>query len=270
MGLIMNNYQFLNVKKESKVLTLTINRPDQMNAINTDLNHELEDAINHFSADDDLWVAVLKGSGSKAFSAGGDIKAMSEAANGGKPYIVPKTGYGGLTNRHDLNKPIIAAVNGLAMGGGFEIALACDLIIAADHATFALPEPLIGVVAYAGGMHRLSRQIGTKRAMQLLLCCQTIDAKTALDWGIVNQVVPLEKLDETVDAVVQSILRSAPLAIQATKACINKGSNYSLEEALAMQDTEGYPELEKMRGSQDILEGIKAFTEKRKPQWQAK
>lgn len=266
----MNPYQFLNVKKESKVLTLTINRPDQMNAINTELNHELEDAFNDFSNDDELWVAVLRGAGSKAFSAGGDIKAMSEAANGGKPYIVPKTGYGGLTNRHNLNKPIIAAVNGLAMGGGFEIALACDLIIAADHATFALPEPLIGVVAYAGGMHRLYRQIGTKRAMQLLLCSETIDAKTALDWGLINEVVPLEKLDETVNAKVQSILRSAPLAIQATKACVNQGANLSLEEALALQDNKGYPELEKMRTSQDILEGIKAFTEKRKPQWQGK
>lgn len=256
-------------RTEGHVLYITINRPERMNAIDTKTNHALEEAFDRYAADDSLWVAVIRGAGEKAFSAGGDIKAMNEAIDGGEEYKVPKTGYGGLTSRFDLDKPVIAAVNGFAMGGGFEIALAADLVIAADHAVFALPEPLIGVVAYAGGMHRLPREIGMKRAMQLLLTGETIDANKALDWGIVNDVVPVAELDDAVERWVKRLLKAAPLAVQATKQCVQRGVSMDIENAMAAQEDGSLPALEKMRKSKDIIEGITAFAAKRKPQWTA-
>lgn len=262
-----NNKDKVLCHAEGRVFYITINRPERMNAIDTETNHLLEDALNRYAADDSLWVAVIRGAGEQAFSAGGDIKAMNEAANGGEQYRVPKTGYGGLTSRFDLDKPVIAAVNGLAMGGGFEIALAADLVIAVDNATFGLPEPLIGVVAYAGGMQRLPREIGMKRAMQLLLACETIDASTALDWGLVNEVVAVADLDAAVERWVQQLLKAAPLAIQATKQCVQRGMAQDIESAMAGQDDGSYPALEKMRNSKDILEGITAFAGKRAPEW---
>ncbi|WP_432470222.1 enoyl-CoA hydratase-related protein [Amphritea sp. HPY] len=262
----MNNNNVL-CRTEGRVLYITINRPDRMNAIDTSTNHQLEEALNHYAADDSLWVAVIRGAGDKAFSAGGDIKAMNEAANGGEEYRVPETGYGGLTSRFNLDKPVIAAVNGLAMGGGFEIALAADLVIAADHATFGLPEPLIGVVAYAGGMHRLPREIGMKRANQMLLACETIDAAKALDWGLVNEVVSTAELDVAVERWVKRLLKAAPLAVQATKQCVQRGMSQDIESAIAGQEDGSYPALEQMRNSKDILEGITAFAGKRAPEW---
>lgn len=255
---------------EGRVFHVTINRPDRMNAIDTETNFALEAAFNRFAEDKELWVAVIRGAGDKAFSAGGDLKAMNAASNGGPAYRVPPTGYGGLTNRFDLDKPVIAAVNGLAMGGGFEITMAADLVVAAEHAVFSLPEPLAGIVAYAGGMHRLPRQIGHKRAMELLLTCDAIDAKKALEWGLVNQVVPMAELDAAVDKLVKKILRGAPLAHQATKQCVQRGADLSLRDAIAGQETQLYPALEAMRTSQDILEGIKAFAEKRAPDWKCR
>lgn len=263
----MNNNDNVLCRTEGRVLYITINRPQRMNAIDTKTNHQLEEALNRYAADDSLWVAVIRGAGDKAFSAGGDIKAMNEAIDGGEEYRVPKTGYGGLTSRFDLDKPVIAAVNGLAMGGGFEIALAADLVIAADHAIFGLPEPLIGVVAYAGGMHRLPREIGMKRAMQLLLTGEIIDANKALDWGIVNEVVPIDELDNAVDRWVKRLLKAAPLAVQATKQCVQRGISLDIAAAMAAQDDGSLPALEKMRNSEDILEGITAFASKRKPTW---
>lgn len=265
----MNNNDKVLCQTAGHVLYITINRPERMNAIDTETNHQLEDALNQYAADDSLWVAVIRGAGDKAFCAGGDIKAMNEAIDGGAEYKVPKTGYGGLTSRFDLDKPIIAAVNGLAMGGGFEIALAADLIIAADHATFGLPEPLIGVVAYAGGMHRLPREIGMKRAMQILLACETIDASKAMDWGLVNEVVPSTELDNAVDRWVKRLLKAAPLAVRATKQCVQRGISQDIESVMAIQESGGFPALEAMRNSKDILEGITAFAAKRAPEWHA-
>lgn len=266
----MSNNDKVQCQADGNVLYITINRPERMNAIDTETNHLLEDALNQYAADDSLWVAVIRGAGDKAFSAGGDIKAMNEAIDGGEEYRVPKTGYGGLTSRFDLDKPVIAAVNGLAMGGGFEIALAADLIIAAEHATFGLPEPLIGVVAYAGGMHRLPREIGMKRAMQMLIACETIDANKALDWGLVNEVVPAEDLDQAVARWVEKLLKAAPLAVKATKQCVQRSMSDDLESVMNTQESAGFPALEEMRASKDILEGITAFAERRTPQWQAK
>ncbi|MND82659.1 Carnitinyl-CoA dehydratase [compost metagenome] len=140
-------------------------------------------------------------------------------------------------------------------------------MIAAEHATFGLPEPLIGVVAYAGGLHRLPRQIGDKRAMQLLLACETIDAAKALEWGLVNEVVPAAELDAAVARWLDKLLRAAPLALRATKQCVQQEMFSSLEQAIKGQDRGAYPALETMRHSADIREGIMAFAGKRAPVW---
>lgn len=255
---------------DGRVLHVTINRPERMNAIDPETNQLMHEAMDRFSHDDSLWVAVIRGSGGRAFSAGGDLKAMMEASLGGAAYTIPATGYGGLTSRFDLDKPVIAAVNGLAFGGGFEIALASDIVIAADHARFAMPEPKSGIVAYAGGIHRLSRQLPLKQAMELLLTGDPISAATALEWGLINQIVPLDQLDDAVSVMVGRILANAPLAMQATKQCVQRGANLTLAEAIAGQDTQVYPALEKMRASDDIKEGIGAFVGKRRPNWQAR
>ncbi len=252
-------------RTDGRALHITINRPERHNALDSETHASMAEALDRFAADDDLWIAVIRGAGDKAFCAGGDLKAMNEAARGGPSYVAPASGYGGLTSRFDLNKPIIAAVNGLAMGGGFELALAADIVIAADHAVFGLPEPLIGAAALAGGIHRLPRQIGLKRAMGLMLSADSIDARTALDWGLVNQVAPLAELDAAIDTWIRKLLRAAPLALRTTKECVRESLNLTLEEAIRRQDSGGYPELERLRKSRDILEGIAAFAEKRQP-----
>lgn len=258
------------VRTEGLVMHVTINRPESYNALDSETHALMGEAFDRFAADDALWLAVVRGAGDRAFCAGGDIKAMNNAAKGGNRYEAPASGYGGLTARFDLNKPVIAAVNGLAMGGGFEIALAADLVICADHAVFALPEPMIGAAALAGGMHRLPRQIGLKRAMALLLTGDSINAATALEWGLVNAVVPLADLDATVEKWTAKLLRAAPLSLRTTKECVREGLNLSLAEAIRKENSGGYPELEKLRTSRDILEGIAAFAEKRKPQWEGR
>lgn len=255
---------------DGRVLHITINRPERYNAVDSETNFALEAAFSQFAADDELWIAVIRGAGDKAFCSGGDIKAMNDASKGGEAYRVPPTGYGGLTSRFDLNKPVIAAVNGLAMGGGFEIALAADIVIAAEHASFGLPEPLVGIVAYAAGMYRLPAQIGMKRAMGMLLSGDSINARTALDWGLVNEVVAAGELDAAVARWTAKLLRAAPLAVRATKQCVRRGMDLPLPEALRLQETGGYPALEAMRQSRDILEGIAAFAEKRAPKWEAR
>ena len=150
------NFEHCTVATEGRVLIVTINRPERMNALHPPANAELAQVFDGFAADPDLWVAILTGAGERAFSAGNDLRWQAE----GNAVTVPATGFAGLTSRWDLDKPVIAAVNGVAMGGGFEIALACDLILAADTAKFALPEPKVGLAALAGGLHRLPRAIG--------------------------------------------------------------------------------------------------------------
>jgi len=257
-------YAHIITERQGAVMTLTMNRPAAMNAITPAMHHEMQAALDDFAADPSQQICVVTGAGARAFCAGSDLKEAARHAVTG--YRYPQNGYAGLTERYDLTKPVIAAVNGVARGGGFEIALACDIIIAAETASFGLPEPLIGAVALAGGLHRLARQIGLKRAMGMALSAEPVTAQTGLEFGFVNEVVPPAELRAAVRRWCAAILRGAPLAVRATKAIMMRGLDEpSLAEALKAQAA--YPEFIACRGAEDALEGPRAFAEKRKPDW---
>lgn len=252
------------VTRDGPVTTVTLNRPQAMNAITLPMHHALEAAFTEFAEDDSQQVCVVTGAGERAFCAGSDVKAA--AASGGLPLGYPEHGYAGLIERFDCPKPFVAMVNGLALGGGFEIALACDLIIASETASFGLPEPLIGAVALGGGLHRLARQIGLKQAMGLILTSRRIDAAEAWRLGLVNALVPPVELAVETHRWVDAILRGAPPAIRASKATTLRG----LDEAgvaEAMRNQLDYPEFAQWRASDDLAEGLRSFAEKRPPVW---
>ena len=186
----MAELQFCKVdKRDDHIMIVTINRPERLNALHPPGNAELGEVFDDFAADDNMWVAIITGEG-RGFSAGNDLRYQAE---GGERVPTP-TGFAGLTSRWDLNKPVIAAVNGVSMGGGFEIALACDLIIASDQAKFALPEPKVGLAALAGGLNRLPRQIGVKRALGMILTGRHVSPEEGKELGFVNDVVPHDQL----------------------------------------------------------------------------
>src|SRR5438128_11286692 len=186
----MPDYRFCTVADEGRVRVVTINRPEVMNALHSEAHWEFDSVWNEFAANPDLWVAIVTGAGERAFSAGNDLKVQAAGRRGPRP----KTGFAGLTSRFDLHKPLIAAVNGIAMGGGFETALACDIIVAADNAVFALPEVRVGLAALAGGLHRLPREIGTKQALGMILTGRRVSAEEGKALGFVNDVVPAAEL----------------------------------------------------------------------------
>jgi len=256
--------EFCRTQRDGRILTVAIDRPAVMNSLHPPANFELEKVFDEFAADDDLWVAIITGAGDRAFSAGNDLKFQAQA---GARLEIPKTGFAGLTARYDLYKPVIAAVNGVAMGGGFEIALACDLIVASDGAVFALPEPRVGLAALAGGMHRLPRQIGLKHAMGMLLTGRRVSAEEGRALGFVNEVVPAADLMAAARRWADQIVECAPLSVRASKQCALDGLRHgSIEEAMA----ERYDQLSAMARSDDFIEGPRAFAEKRKPAWKGR
>ncbi len=256
-------YEYIKVDRDGPITIFTLNRPDVMNALHSPAHFEMDDALNAFAADPDQWVGVITGAGDRAFSAGNDLKWQ---ATGGKMGS-PPSGFAGLTSRFDLTKPLIAAVNGVAMGGGFEIALACDLIIAADTAIFALPEPRVGLAALAGGLHRLPRAIGVKRAMGMILTGRRVPAAEGKELGFVNEVVPVGQALAGAKRWAAQILECSPMAVRASKQAAYRG----LEEAnLATALQTLYPAQQANAASADYIEGPKAFAEKRKPNWQNK
>jgi enoyl-CoA hydratase/carnithine racemase len=251
--------EFCTVEKEGKLTIVTIQRPEVMNACHPLANRELAEAFDDFAADKDQWVAIITGAGDRAFCAGNDLKYQ---ASGGEMFAVA-AGFGGLTARFDNPKPIIAAVNGIAMGGGFEIALACDLIIAAENAVFALPEPRVGLAALAGGVHRLPREIGMKRAMGMLLTGRRVSPEEGKELGFVNEVVPTGKALEAAKAWAAQILECAPISVRASKQAAYDGMGHTLEEAMSAK----YNQIHTLRHSSDFVEGPLAFSEKRAPNW---
>jgi len=257
-------YQYIQVETSNHITTITINRPEVMNALHAPAHAEMGKAFDDFDADESAWVAILTGSGEKAFSAGNDLKVT---ASGQKfPDLKWKGGFGGITHRFDLYKPVIAAVNGLALGGGFELALASDIIIASDNASFGLPEPRVGLFAGAGGIHRLPRMVPFKYAMGMMMSGKPIDAREAHRIGLVSEVVPQANLLETANRWASDILQGAPLSIRYTKQASMANFHMPLEEAITT-----FTGLhEEMMNSHDRVEGPVAFAEKRKPQWKGK
>ena len=252
--------EFCKVERDGHVTTITIDRPEVMNAIHPPASRELSAAFDAFAADPDAWVAILTGAGEKAFSAGNDLKfqAAGNAIDG------PPTGFAGITSRFDLAKPVIAAVNGLALGGGFEIVLACDVAIASENASFGLPEPRVGLAALAGGLHRLPRQIGMKPAMGMLLTGRRVGAREALALGIVNEVVPAGELLAAARRWADQICECSPMSVRTTKRVVQEGlAHASLREAMEAR----YPAISELVKSEDFVEGPRAFAQKRKPNW---
>lgn len=256
--------QFVDVARDGPVTVVTLNRPDVMNALNIEMHFELHEAFDAFAADPEQRVCVITGAGERAFCAGSDIKAAAAAETAIADY--PPSGYAGLTARFDCDKPFIAAVNGVALGGGFEIALACDIVVAAEHAQFALPEPRVGAIAMGGGLHRLARRLPVNLAMGMILSSRPMNAPDAHQCGIVNEVLPAEALMSGVRRWCDDIVRASPVAIQASKAIVRRGlAEPDVETALRHQS--GYPEFAAWRESHDFAEGFRAFTERRPPRW---
>lgn len=262
----MSEFNFCEVAREGKLTIVTLNRPEVMNALHAPAHVELNEVFDRFAADPDQWVAIVTGAGERAFSAGNDLKVT---ASGGPRPAMPVGGFGGLTSRVDLDKPVIAAVNGIAMGGGFEIALACDVIIAAETAIFALPEPRVGLAALAGGLHRLPREIGPKRAMAMILTGRRVNAAEGMKLGFVNEVVRPDELMVRAKKLAAEIMEASPMSVRASKQAVYRGlGEASIEAALKNQNS--YPAVAAMFRSEDLREGPKAFAEKRPPQWKGK
>jgi len=257
----MTDYKYCTVADEGRLRIVTLNRPEVMNALHSDAHHELERVWDEFAARDDLWVGIVTGAGPRAFSAGNDLKVQAA----GKRGPMARSGFAGLTLRFDLDKPLIAAVNGVAMGGGFEIALACDIIVASENAVFALPEPRVGLIAGAGGVHRLPRAIPLKLALGMILTGRRVPAAEGAALGFVNEVVAEGEALNAARRWAALILECSPMAVRASKQAVYRGLTEPTVE-LAIRTT--YPAQKANAESADYVEGPRAFAEKRKPEWQ--
>ena len=258
-------YEFCSVKREGRLTIVTLNRPDVLNALHPPAHFELAEVFDAFAVDPDQWIAIVTGAGSRAFSAGNDLKYQA----GGGRMSLPKSGFAGLTGRFDLDKPLIAAVNGIAMGGGFEIALACDIVIAAETAVFALPEPRVGLAALSGGLHRLPLEIGMKRALGMILTGRRVSASEGLSLGFVNEVSPSASLMTCARQWAAAILEASPMSVRASKEAVYRGmAERSVSGALEAQSH--YEAVAAMFTSEDFIEGPRAFADKRPPEWKGR
>ncbi len=254
----------LEYKKEGKIAIFTLNRPKVLNALSPQLMHELHGALEDFRADDELWVGIITGAGEKAFCAGADIKSWLPFVKETKsrPWLFPTTVMRGM----ELWKPLIAAINGVAMGGGLELALACDLRIASEKARFASPEVKLGIMSRLGGTVRLPDLIGLSKAAEMMLTGDPIDAEEAYRIGLVNKVVPPEQVMPEAMAWAEKLCKVSPLSSRRIKEALIKNRGLSIEEALWTENMLALPLYE----TEDYEEGRRAFKEKREPVFKAK
>lgn len=254
------------VERLGAILEVSIDRPNA-NAIDAATSRELGEIFCDFRDDPQLRVAVLTGAGDRFFCGGWDLKAAAAGEAYASDY--GKGGFGGLAELHDLHKPVVAAVNGMAVGGGFELALCADLVVAAEHAEFWLPETGVGVIADAA-CFRLPRQLPRAVALELLLTGRRISADDAARWGLVNSVVRLGALMDEARQLARTLADGAPMAIQATKAVIAATEGKTLAECYALLRSGEIPAYDAMLESEDAKEGPRAFAEKRDPVWRGK
>jgi enoyl-CoA hydratase/carnithine racemase len=250
-------------ERRGNVEILTINRPEARNAINGAVSTAMSSIMDELLSDTECWVVVITGSGDKAFSAGMDLKAFSSGEGGA--IIGASGGFGGLTQR-EFPKPIIAAVNGSALAGGFEIMLACDLVVAAEHATFGIPEAKRGLIAGAGGLIRMPKRLPMAIALEMAMTGEPIDAERAATLGLVNKVVPAAALMNEALALAERIAANAPLAVRYSKKVMKHAAEVPEHEGWKL-NTEA---VGVVFSSADAMEGPIAFAEKRPPKWQGK
>jgi E-phenylitaconyl-CoA hydratase len=250
--------------KEGKIAIFRLNRPQVLNALDVTTLNIFQEALIDFRDDPGLWTAIITGTGEEAFCAGIDIRGTAFSADKFPDSLptLPATLMRGL----EITKPLVAAVNGLALGGGLELLLACDIRIASENASFGTPEVTLGLIPGWGGTQRLPRQISWCQAAEMLLMGRTIHAQEAYRIGLVNRVVPQDKLFPTAKEWAVALCEVAPLAVRAAKEAMLKGAKLSLDEGLELEDAlETY-----LLGTRDCQEGIKAFNEKRQPFFQAR
>ncbi|MBT4625634.1 MAG: crotonobetainyl-CoA hydratase [Rhodospirillales bacterium] len=256
----------LKVTRNGQILEVTLDRP-KANAIDAATSTAMGQVFSDFRDDNDLRVAILTGGGDRFFSAGWDLKAAAEGESYDSDYGVG--GFGGINELFDQNKPVIVAMNGHAIGGGFELALAADIIIAADHVEMWQPEIFAGVIGDSG-CFRLPRMIPMNIAKELLLTGRRMGTEEALRWGIINAAVPVDQLMVAAREMAETMIAAAPLALAATKETIRLTQSVGIEECYAMMKNGGLPMFDIMLASEDAQEGPQAFAEKRDPVWKGR
>ena len=258
--------EYVTTRTQGGIFEVTLDKP-KANVINLEISRQMGDIFQQFRDDDKLRVAIVKTAGDKFFSAGWDLKAAADGDAVDADYGVG--GFAGLQELRDLNKPVIAAINGMAVGGGFELALSCDLIYAADHATFALPEIRAGTLADAATL-KLPRRIPYHVAMEMLLTGRWMDAHEALRWGLVNGVMGKEKLYDHVWEVARTLEAGPPLVFASIKEVAREAEGMKFQDAMNRITKRQFPSVDILYGSEDGIEGFKAFSEKRDPVWKGK
>jgi len=253
---------YVRFEQDGAVAIITIDRPKALNALNPDVLNQLTEALLRAKADPEVRGIIITGGGNRAFIAGADIASMVDM----KPeqgLQFAELGLAALQLIEDIPKPVIAAVNGFALGGGLELALACDMIYASPKAQLGQPEVKLGIIPGFGGTQRLARLIGRNRAKELIYTGRVIDAATALDYGIVQEVVPADELLDFCKGMLNSVAKVGPVAVAQSKRAINKGSDLALDAGLAVEKMAFMA----LFGSHDQREGMTAFLEKRKPEF---